>query len=161
MRTGHRLAALAGFVAVSLAAGAIGSLATAQAIPTWYPTLAKPAWNPPSWVFGPVWTTLYVLMGAAAWLVWQRSRGLREVRVPMALFALQLVLNAAWSLIFFGLHALGAAFVEILLLWLAILATLLSFWRVRPLAGALLLPYLGWVSFASGLTYAVWRLNPT
>jgi benzodiazapine receptor len=147
------------FIVVSLSAGALGSLATRRAIPEWYSQLTRPTWAPPNWVFGPVWSLLYVSMGIAAWLVWQRAGEVRAAAWPLALFFAQLALNAAWSLLFFGLRQPGWAFLEILALWALILATLLAFWQVRPLAGALLLPYLAWVSFASALNYALWRLN--
>jgi tryptophan-rich sensory protein len=124
----------------------------------WYRGLETPALTPPSWVFGPAWTVLYVLMALAAWLVW-RERGLAGARGPLALFALQLALNAAWSALFFGAHAMGWALVEIVALWLCIAATALAFRRVRPLAGALLLPYLAWVAFATWLNLGFWRLN--
>jgi benzodiazapine receptor len=145
-------------VAACLAAGAIGSLATAGAVPTWYATLRLPAWRPPNWVFAPVWTTLYVMMGVAAWLVW-RAGGWHAHRLALGLFVAQLVLNLSWSLIFFGLHRIGWACVEIVALWVAIAATLAAFWPIRPLAGILLLPYLAWVTFAAVLNLAIWRLN--
>ena len=124
----------------------------------WYADLAKPRWTPPNVVFGPVWTALYVLMGVAAALVWRRA-GLAAAWKPLAFFGIQLVLNAAWSWLFFGLHRPGAAFLEIVVLWAAILITLVLFWRVRPLAGILFLPYLLWVSFAAVLNFLLWRLN--
>ena len=124
----------------------------------WYEGLIKPAWNPPNWLFGPVWGVLYLLMAVAAWLVWRKS-GLSGAAVPLGLFGLQLVLNAAWSWLFFGLHRPGVALVEIVLLWAAILATMISFWRVQPPAGWLLLPYQLWVTFATALNFALWRLN--
>lgn len=124
----------------------------------WYDTLVKPDWSPPAWVFGPVWTVLYLLMGVAAWLVWKRA-GFAKARIALALFLVQLAFNAAWSWIFFGLRQPGAAFAEIMLLWLLILATLTAFWRHHRLAGSLLLPYWAWVSFAALLNFAVWRLN--
>ncbi len=139
----------------ALAAGLIGS----QFMPgEWYASLAKPSWNPPSSVFGPVWTILYLLMGIAAWMVW-RDAGFSGARLALSLFIVQLVLNALWSYLFFGLQQPMLAFVEIIVLWCAILATLLAFWQVRPLAGALLIPYLCWVSFAAALNYQLWRLN--
>lgn len=125
----------------------------------WYAALAKPSWTPPGWVFGPVWTTLYLLMAWAAWLVWRRG-GEAGGRPALACYGVQLVLNALWSWIFFGRHAIGAALADLALLWLAILATLLLFWRVRRLAGLLLVPYLAWVTMAGFLNHAVWRLNP-
>lgn len=150
--------ALVGFLLVCLLAGGLGSIATTPELDGWYRTLAKPTWNPPGWVFGPVWTTLYVLMAVAAWLVWRRD-GLRGAAGPLALFGLQLLLNISWSWIFFRGHALGWASVEIMLLWLAIAATMWSFFRRSRPAGWLLAPYLGWVSFAAVLTCIIWRMN--
>ena len=143
------------WLAATLAAGFIGSQFPPDA---WYAALAKPDWNPPNSVFGPVWTTLYVLMGISAWLVW-RKRGFDGARTALLLFGVQLLLNALWSWLFFGLHAPGLAFAEMLLLWLVILATLLSFRKISPLAGWLLVPYLLWVSFAAVLNLQIWRLN--
>lgn len=154
--TRHRVAGLVLWVLAALAAGWIGSRFTPG---EWYAGLAKPSWNPPGSVFGPVWTVLYVLMGVAAWLVWRRG-GFAGARVALSLFLVQLTLNALWSWLFFGLQNPPLAFVEILVLWCAILATLVSFWKVRPAAGALLVPYLGWVSFAAALNLQLWRLNP-
>ena len=124
----------------------------------WYAGLHKPSWNPPAWVFGPAWTMLYLLMAIAAWLVWREGGWKAQGRV-LAGFLLQWLLNALWTPLFFGLHRPGLAFAEIVLLWLAITATLWSFWRVRKLAGLLLVPYLAWVSFAAVLNFAIWRLN--
>lgn len=149
---------LAAFILAAFSAGAIGSIFTASAIPTWYAALRKPPWTPPGWVFGPVWTTLYLMMGVAAWLVWRRG-GCAANRTPLILFALQLAANALWSILFFGLHAPGAAFLEILILWSLILATALTFRRVSSLAAWLLLPYLAWVTYAATLNVGVWRLN--
>jgi tryptophan-rich sensory protein len=148
------------FVVVCLGAGGLGALATTPEIDGWYRTLAKPSWNPPDSVFGPVWTTLFVLMGVAGWFVWQRG-GFEEGALPLALFGFQLVLNVAWSWIFFGLHQPGWAFVEIVMLWLAILATTVMFFRCSKVAGWLLVPYLGWVSFACVLNFTIWRMNVT
>jgi len=125
----------------------------------WYSRLAKPSWTPPNWLFGPVWSALYVAMAVAAWLVW-RQAGLRGAAAPLAVFVVQLVLNAAWSWLFFGLHRPDLAFAEIALLWLAILATLVLFWRRKALAGTLILPYLAWVTYAASLNLGLWRLNP-
>jgi len=124
----------------------------------WHAALVKPAWNPPSWLFAPVWILLYALMGVAAWLVW-RSAEAPGRRAALGLFLVQLALNGAWSWIFFGRHAIGGALVEIALLWLAILATLLAFRRVSRPAAWLLVPYLAWVAFATALTFAIWTLN--
>jgi tryptophan-rich sensory protein len=125
----------------------------------WYASLKKPSWNPPGWVFGPVWTTLYVMMAVAAWLVWKRG-GFSSQRPALVLFLAQLALNAAWTPLFFGLHRPGLAFAEILLLWLAIAAALAAFRPVSRAAAWLLTPYLAWVSFAAVLNFALWRLNP-
>ena len=144
---------------VCVGAGGLGAMATTPEIDGWYKTLIKPSWNPPSYVFGPVWTTLYILMAIAAWLVWQPAGFSRSARMPLALFGLQLVLNVGWSWIFFGMHQPGWAVVEIVVLWLAILATMAAFFRRSTLAGWLLAPYLAWVSFAAFLNYAIWQLN--
>jgi benzodiazapine receptor len=139
----------------ALAAGWVGS----RFMPgEWYASLAKPAWTPPNAVFGPVWTALYVLMGIAAWLVW-REVGFSGAATALVLFIVQLGLNALWSYLFFGAHQPMIALFEIIVLWFVILFTLLAFWKVKPLAGALLLPYLCWVGFASGLNLQLWRLN--
>jgi len=124
----------------------------------WFAALAKPSWQPPNYLFGPVWTTLYLMMGIAAGLVWLRGPS-PAVRAALVVFAGQLLLNALWTPVFFGAHALGAALIVIVLMWLAIALTIALFWRVRPLAAALLLPYLAWVSFATALNAALWRLN--
>ena len=139
----------------------------------WYAGLEKPAWNPPSWVFAPVWTVLYALMAVAGWLAWRAEepsgasgvagaaprRGGSLRGAALGFFALQLALNGAWSWLFFGLHRPGIALAEIVALWMAILVTIVLFWRLRPLAGALLLPYLAWVAFAAALNAALWRMN--
>jgi len=124
----------------------------------WYASLKKPAWNPPGWVFGPVWTALYAMMAVAAWLVWRRG-GFSTHRKPLVIFLVQLVLNAGWTPLFFGLHSPGLAFAEIVLLWLAIAATIVVFRPVSRTAMLLLVPYLAWVSFATALNFALWRLN--
>jgi tryptophan-rich sensory protein len=150
-----------GFLAwltVSFIAAAIGSAASIQAGP-FYTELIRPEWAPPANLFGPVWTILYALMGIAAWLVW-RVGGFRAARTALTLFLVQLAVNALWSWLFFGWHLGGLAFADIVLLWVLIVATLIAFSRVKPLAGALLIPYLLWVSFASALNYSVWQLNP-
>jgi len=149
---------LAVFIVVCLGAGGLGAVATTPEIEGWYRTIEKPSWNPPDWIFGPVWTTLFVLMAIAAWLVWKPA-GFKAAATPLSLFAIQLMLNVAWSWIFFGLHQPGWAFVEILVLWLTILATTVAFFRCSQLAGWLLVPYLAWVSFAAVLNFSIWRLN--
>jgi tryptophan-rich sensory protein len=152
------IAEIAGFLLVCVAAGAMGSAFTARAIPEWYAALQKPPWTPPDRVFGPVWSALYLMMGLAAWLVWRKA-GWTGATTALALFCVQLVLNVLWSALFFGMRAPGAAFIEIVLLWVMIAATLVSFWKITPAAGALLAPYLLWVAFAAALNLAVWRMN--
>lgn len=159
MRNKTDILILIGWILLSEGAGIIGSVFTTPSIPTWYATLVKPALNPPAWVFGPVWTTLFALMGIAAFLVWQHGWYRRDVRIALGIFVGQLVLNTLWSIIFFGLHSPAAAFAEIILLWLAILATIYAFARVSQVAALLLVPYMLWVSFASYLTYMLWMLN--
>ena len=149
---------LAGWLVLSFAAAGVGGLASARA-GAFYQELSRPAWAPPSSLFGPVWTVLYVLMAVAAWMVW-RERGFAGARAALGLFLLQLVANALWTWLFFAWRQGAAAFVEILVLWVLIIATMLAFWRVRKLAALLLLPYFVWVSFASALTYAIWQRNP-
>ncbi|MCE9644074.1 tryptophan-rich sensory protein [Candidatus Parcubacteria bacterium] len=148
--------ALAGFVALAQGAGILGSLFTAPSIGTWYATLVRPELSPPNWVFAPVWTTLFLLMGIAAFLVWRQGR---KGRVALGIFLLQLVLNTLWSILFFGLQSPGAALVDIVFLWLAIVATIIAFARVSTPAAWLLAPYIAWVSFAAYLNYAIWTLN--
>jgi tryptophan-rich sensory protein len=149
---------LAAIILVCLGAGGLGAIATTPAIDGWYGAIAKPTWNPPDWVFGPVWTTLYGLMAIAAWLIWRPS-GFKAAAVPLTLFALQLLLNIAWSWIFFHYQQPGWAFVEIIALWAAIAATLAAFFAHSTVAGWLLTPYLAWVSFAAVLNFTIWRLN--
>lgn len=139
-------------------AGFLGSVGTLAKMEPWYSGIIKPSFTPPNWIFGPVWTILFLLMGIALYLVWQHGKGEHQ-RLALTLFGIQLGLNIAWSFLFFGFHQIGYAFVEIQVLWLAILATTVAFWRVRPLAGALMLAYLAWVSFAVLLNGAIWQLN--
>ena len=147
--------ALAGWVALCFSVASLGALFMPG---EWYAALKKPSWNPPSWIFAPVWTALYTMMAVAAWLVWKRG-GFAAQRRPLALFLTQLGLNAAWTPLFFGLHRPGIAFSEIVLLWLAITATLAAFRPVSRVAAWLLAPYLVWVSFATMLNFTLWRLN--
>lgn len=147
--------ALAGWLAASFAAAALGAVATRQA-PEFYAQLVRPDWAPPGWLFGPVWTVLYALMGIAAWRVWRKA----GFGSALYLFLAQLALNALWSWLFFAWRLGAAAFAEVVVLWALIAATLAAFLRIDRLAGALLVPYLLWVSFACALTYAVWRANP-
>jgi benzodiazapine receptor len=158
MSHAKQIVGLIGWLLLSFVAAAIGAVASVQAA-TFYQQLAQPTWAPPSSVFGPVWSVLYALIGIAAWLVW-REGGWRRQRGVLTLFLVQLGMNALWSWLFFAWHRGALAVADIALLWLLIVATLVGFWRVRPLAGALLLPYLCWVSFASALNFAVWQLNP-
>jgi benzodiazapine receptor len=154
----NQIIGLVGWLVISFIAAGIGAAASVQAS-SFYAELVRPSWAPPSAVFGPVWTVLYALMGIAAWLVW-RAKGFRAARASLVLFLVQLAVNALWSWLFFGWHLGAPAFADILLLWLLIVTTLALFWRVRLLAGVLLIPYLLWVSFASVLCYSVWQLNP-
>ena len=146
---------LIGWIVVTFAAAAVGS----QFMPgEWYAALQKPAWNPPSWVFGPVWTTLYLLMAIAAWLVW-RAHGFAGAGAALTLYLVQLAANAAWSWLFFGRRDPGLAFADIVLLWVLIALTIALFHRHHRTAALLLVPYLLWVSFATALNFAIWRLN--
>ena len=149
---------MAFFITICFGVAGIGSVFTMPSVTNWYSGLAKPTWTPPSWLFGPVWTVLYLSMAVAAWLVW-RQAGQANVAIPLAIFGIQLTLNLAWSIIFFGRHEIGLAMVDIVLLWMAILATILTFRNVNTFAGWLLVPYLAWVTFASALNYAIWRMN--
>lgn len=149
---------LAVCVLVVSAAAGLGGWATAASVGDWYQQLARPAWTPPDWVFGPVWTALYLMMAGAVWLVW-RQRGLTAARWLLGLFMAQLALNVVWSVIFFGLRRPELAAVEIVVLWVAILATTITFWRRSLAAGWLLVPYLAWVTFAAGLNFSIARLN--
>lgn len=153
------LLVLSGLLVICGVAAGIGGLATATSVGGWYQTLERPAFAPPNWLFGPVWTVLYGLMAVSAFLVWRQGWPAREAKIALALFGAQLALNVLWSVVFFGLQAPGAAFVELVMLWLAILAWLLSSWRVSRLAGLLIVPYLAWVTFAGVLNAAIWRLN--
>lgn len=146
------------WLAISYAAAAIGAVASIRAA-SFYAQLAQPEWAPPAWLFGPVWMVLYGLMGIAAWLVW-RMHGFYEARAALILFLVQLVLNALWSWLFFGWRLGAVAFVDIVVLWGLILVTLVLFWRAQWIAGALLAPYLLWVTFAAALNFTVWRMNP-
>jgi len=149
---------LAGWLGITFVTAAIAA-ATSVNAGSFYAQLVLPAWAPPAWVFGPVWSVLYFAIGVAAWLVW-RVNGFHQARWALMLFIAQLALNALWSWLFFGWHLGALAFADILLLWLLIATTMITFYRVRALAGWLLVPYLAWVSFASVLNYAVWQLNP-
>jgi benzodiazapine receptor len=151
------------YVAISIIiaqlAGIIGSVFTIESVNTWYLTLVKPALNPPSWVFGPVWTTLYFLMGISAYLVWRRGIKRYDVKIALSIYALQLVLNTLWSIVFFAFENPGLALVNIVFLWLSILLTVITFAKISKTAAWLLVPYVAWVSFATYLNYAIWSLN--
>jgi len=154
----HAAAALIAWLVLCFAVAGISSIFTAHSLTTWYAALVKPPLNPPNWLFGPVWTLLYTLMAIAAWIVWKtrpspcRRRGLR-------LFCVQLGLNFLWTWIFFGYHQMGTAFVDIVVLWIAILLTILTFKKMSTTAAWLLVPYFAWVTFAGYLNLAIWRLN--
>jgi translocator protein len=154
----QQLAGLVVWLTITFIAAAVGALASVQAN-TFYAELLKPAWAPPASLFGPVWSTLYTLIAIAAWLVW-RQGGFAARRAALLLFLGQLALNALWSWLFFVWHKGALALVDIIALWLLIVATLIAFWRVKALAGALFLPYLLWVSFAAVLNYSLLQLNP-
>jgi translocator protein len=145
-------------IAVCLLTGVFGSLATSTSVNSWYVELSKPSWTPPSWVFGPAWTMLYIMMAVAAWLVWRKGYT-ADVRLALTLFAVQLLVNGLWSYLFFGLRWPGGALVDIAVLWVAIAATAIAFARVSQPATWLMLPYLAWVSFAMALNLEIWRRN--
>jgi tryptophan-rich sensory protein len=155
---GRDAAALLAFIALCLGVAAAGGAVTASSVGTWYAALAKPSFNPPNWVFAPVWTALYLMMAVAAWRVWRR-RGAPGAHPALAMWALQLALNLCWSYVFFGLRLIGGALAEIAVLLAAILVTALLSWRIDRVAGALLAPYAAWVAFAALLNAALWRLN--
>jgi len=149
---------LAVFIALNAAVSALGGWATAGSVGTWYVTLAKPAFNPPNWIFAPVWTALYLMIAVAGWRAWRRGSG-QEARLALTAYAVQLVLNLSWSFVFFGARMIGPALAVIVAILAAILANAFLFWRIDRAAGALLLPYAAWVSFATLLNAALWRLN--
>ncbi|MHB1023027.1 MAG: TspO/MBR family protein [Acidobacteriaceae bacterium] len=155
----HPLLALVGFLVACYGVAAISSSFTIHEIPTWYAALTRPSFNPPNWIFGPVWTLLYGLMAVAAWFVWKLPRSPQRTGALFA-FWCQLMLNFLWTPVFFSFHLLLAAFVVIVALWFTIAATLILFWQQSRVAGLLMVLYLAWVSFASVLNFAIWRLNP-
>lgn len=154
------LVKLAASILVCLAAGWIGAIFTTRSIPIWYAGLAKPSFTPPNGLFGPVWTLLYILMGIALFLVWRKAPHSAGAGLALVLFLVQLILNVLWSILFFGFRSPALGLGNILFLWAAILVTMILFFRITPAAGALFVPYLLWVSFASVLNFAIWRLNP-
>ncbi len=147
---------LAGFCALCLGVAGLAGFATAQSVSEWYPGLNKPDWTPPPWLFGPVWTTLYLMMAVAAWLVWKKGA---MARPALAVFYVQLALNMAWSFLFFGMRAPLLGLIDIAALWVMIAVTIRAFWSHSYAAALLLVPYWVWVSFAAALNGAIWRLN--
>lgn len=147
-------------IVVCQGAGVIGSVFTTRAIPTWYAALQKPAFTPPNWLFAPAWGTLYLLMGIAAFLVWRVGLENKQVKTALYFFLIQLVLNTMWSVVFFGMQSPLYGVIVIIILWVAILLTILKFARISAVAAWLLVPYILWVSFASALNISVWLLNP-
>jgi len=154
----NRWLALVFFVFTAFAASAIGGFATTSSVTTWYPTLVKPAWNPPSWLFAPVWSALYLMMAVSAWRIWQR-RSAPGAGFALRLWFAQLALNTLWSVLFFGARNPGAALAEIVVLWLLLAALQLRFARLDRVAALLWAPYFAWVSFAAVLNFTIWRLN--
>jgi tryptophan-rich sensory protein len=154
----RNIGALVGLLALSAVVAGTSAAVTLQNVRTWYPILIKPSFNPPNWLFGPVWTLLYIAMAVAAWRVWRLRRG-SDVNGAVGLYLVQMALNFAWSLIFFGAHRIGAALLDIAGLLVLLAATLVMFWRRDAIAGLLLAPYLAWVAFAAALNFAIWRLN--
>ena len=152
------IAGLLVFLVICFGVSVAGGAATASSVGTWYQALQKPPFNPPDWLFAPVWTVLYVMMAVAGWRVW-RKHGLRRARAAMALFGIQLALNLAWSFVFFGYRLIGAALIEIVVLLVAIVLTTILLWRRDRFAGVLFIPYTGWVAFATALNFALWQLN--
>jgi tryptophan-rich sensory protein len=158
LSTSSQAIGLLGWLLLVFTAAAVGAFASADAS-EFYRNLARPSWAPPGWLFGPVWSVLYALMGVAAWLVW-RARGFAGARSALFVFIVQLAANALWTWLFFGWRQGGLAFAEILLLLTLVLATIVLFWRINKLAAVMLMPYFLWLSFASGLTLSMWQLNP-
>jgi benzodiazapine receptor len=146
-------------ITICLFAGFLGSYFTAPAIPDWYALLIKPSFAPPNWVFFPVWTTLFVMMGISAYLVWRKGLDEKIVKTALVIFGVQLVLNVLWSAVFFGLRSPLAGLIEIIFLWISILFTILNFTKVSRTAAYLLIPYILWVSFAAIVNFSIWRLN--
>jgi len=146
-------------IALTLSIGALGGWATAKSVQTWYPTLNKPSFNPPNWLFAPVWTSLYLLIGIAAYLVWIKRDTITHFPRTVAIYLIQLILNLAWSFIFFYLHEIGFALFEILILLVVIIVNALMFYKINKWAGLIFIPYILWVSFASFLTYNIFLLN--
>jgi translocator protein len=159
LRDWRNILKLAISVGICLLAGAFGAIFTTQSIPDWYATIAKPSFNPPNWIFGPVWTLLYIMMGISAFMVWKKGIEDPRGRFSILVFLFQLLLNATWSVLFFGFRSPFAGLMGIVLLWAAIFLTVFSFFKISKPAGWLLIPYLGWVSFAVVLNYFIWAMN--
>jgi tryptophan-rich sensory protein len=147
-------------ILIPLIAGFIGSFATLDGVTSFFNVLNKPAWTPPGWAFAPIWTTLYILMGIALFLVWQKGFERRDVKIAMAVFGVQIILNVLWSVIFFGFRSITGGLIEIIFLWIAILVNIIVFYKISKTAGLLLIPYIIWVTIASYLTYTIYLLNP-
>ena len=158
LSAGWQLFGFAAWLVACFGASAVGSAATFSEIDGWYAGIEKPSFNPPNWIFGPVWSLLFFLMAVAAWLVWRRF-GFAGAKAALTVFVVQLIANVVWSILFFGLHSPAMGFGWICLLWLLIAATIGLFWQRSRLAGGLLIPYLAWVSFASVLNFWIWKLN--
>jgi translocator protein len=156
----NEIGRLASSIIIVLLVGFLGSLATTPELTTWYVTLAKPVWTPPNSWFGPIWTTLYVLMGIALYLVWREGLGWKDIKLAILVFAVQLVLNFLWSVVFFSLHSLLGGLILIITLWIGILVNIIVFYRINKLAGLILIPYIVWVSIATYLNFSVYLLNP-
>jgi len=146
-------------IVITLGIGALGGLATSESVKTWYPTLNKPSFNPPNWLFAPVWTSLYILIGIAAYLVWIKREKIAHFPRVLAIYFIQLILNLCWSFIFFSLHEIGFALFEIIILLIVIVVNAIAFYKIDKWAGYLFIPYILWVSFASFLTYSIFMLN--
>lgn len=159
----NKTVALIAAILICEMAGVIGSIFTYQSISDWYNTnkLNKPSFTPPSWLFGPVWVALYLLMGISAYLVWEKGAKRKQVKTALSIFGVQLILNIIWSILFFGLRCPLCGFAEIILLWLAIAVTIIRFNKLSRASALLLIPYILWVTFAAILNFYVWRLNPT
>ena len=156
---GIEILKLAISILINLLAGFIGSIFTNRQIPTWFATLKKPSFSPPNWLFGPVWTALFILMGVSLFLIWRKGLNYPSVKIALIIFGIQLLLNILWSFLFFAQRAPLAGFIEIIILWVLILMTILTFYPISKTAAILLLPYILWVSFASILNFSLWRLN--
>lgn len=154
-----RIAKLIISILIPLVVGFTSSFFTASGVSTWFQTIEKPSWNPPNWVFAPVWTSLYILMGISLFLIWKNKFDQQKKRTALILFAFQLLLNFLWSFIFFGQHQIGWALADIVVLWLALLATIFAFAPLNRTAAWLLVPYISWVSFAALLNFSIWTLN--